>query len=109
MFHNPYSLQGVHSTWSQVLGQPVVYMHPPVQCEPQAFPSAQTVLDIRDGKPGAWWKAGVDMLGRAGLVSLGLYLAGDRENIVVKSLAVSSVIEASVIMVALGKRAEKQK
>lgn len=86
--------------------------HPFLQpCQPeckQVFPSAQTVVDIADGKPGAWFRAASDMIGRAGIIGLGLYVAGDRENLVKKSIFASAAIETTVILIAMAKRREKQ-
>jgi len=73
-------------------------------CPPcrQVLPSAQTAIKFRDDRPGKWADAARDTLERAGLVALGLALVGEREGIIKKSLAVSAVIELSVILLGMG-------
>jgi hypothetical protein len=77
-----------------------------VECT-QVLPSAQSSLDVLQGKPGSWIDVGRDILQRSALIAGGLWLAGDKD-VVKKSLIASTVIEAFVLLEA-GAHLEKQK
>lgn len=72
--------------------------------EPQAPPSTYAIAALVDGEPGALGRVVVLTAFRAVPVGLGLYLVGDRERLIKKSLAVSGTISLAMIGYALGRK-----
>lgn len=61
-------------------------------------PSATSAMDLCAGRPGSLLTVTGCMLGRAAMIGLGLYAAGDRDRQVVKhALGAAAVTEASVL------------
>ncbi|HEX7273136.1 MAG TPA: hypothetical protein VF420_13395 [Casimicrobiaceae bacterium] len=61
------------------------------------LPSAEDAAAALRGEPGATGKVVRDVAVRGAIIGLGLALAGERENLVVKSLAASAVVELFVL------------
>jgi len=76
------------------------------KCEPgpgpetSFLPSANSANRLVHGEPGAFLSVTRDVLLRSGLIGLGLYVAGDRDKIVKKSLIASVTIEVAVLLLA---------
>jgi hypothetical protein len=65
--------------------------------DPRELPSGRSAIDLVDGKPGAFWQTCAHTVGRAGLIGLGLYAAGDRERVWLHALGGSLAIETFVL------------
>ncbi len=61
------------------------------------LPSSSAVADLLDRKPGAWQDVALSTGLRAGLIGIGLAVAGEREALIKKSLFAAVAIEAFVI------------
>ena len=61
------------------------------------LPSSTAASDLLDGKPGALMDVTVSVILRGGLIAAGLYLAGERKNLVKYSAAAALAIEAFVL------------
>jgi hypothetical protein len=62
-----------------------------------SLPSSDAAADLVDGKPSGLWGVVTTGLGRAALISVGLYLAGEREHVVRNALAGALAIETFVL------------
>jgi hypothetical protein len=62
-----------------------------------SLPSSQSAYDAVMGQPGAWLIVLRDLLGRAGLIGLAMFAAGEREHLLRNSLAGGLGIEAFVM------------
>lgn len=71
----------------------------------QLLPSASNALAFVRGERGAWLQVGRDIILRSAIAGVGLHLAGEREALVKKSLAVACSIEAVVLAIAYTKNA----
>lgn len=74
---------------------PVVSPHPLVAA---ALPSASSALAFVQGQPGAWLPVAMHTAGRAGLIGIGLVLAGQKQNIVRSAIMGSLAIETFVLL-----------
>ena len=72
--------------------------------QPRQLPSAIHTHQLITGQPGGISGVLYDMLERGGLIAMGLFLAGEREELVKKSLITSAVIETAVILWQLQER-----
>jgi len=64
----------------------------------QILPSAQSAIDWIDGKPWASVPLIRDLLGRAVIVAMGLYLSGVSEDVLKKGIAGALAIEFFVVV-----------
>lgn len=71
----------------------------------QLLPSASSALAFVRGERGAWLQVGRDIILRSAIAGVGLHLAGEREALVKKSLAVACSIKAVVLAIAYTKNA----
>lgn len=67
------------------------------QASQQVIPSANSALRLMQGESGALLYIGRDWLIRGAIIGTGLYLAGEREGLIKKSLFASGAIELVVL------------
>lgn len=65
--------------------------------ESELMPSYEAACDLYRGDEGAIWAVGLGLLSRAIIIGLGLYVAGERENLVRNALAGSIAVELFVL------------
>lgn len=70
----------------------------------QVLPSAESALALVRGEPNAIFGVARDLAMRATLIGVGLYVAGERQKLVKKSLYAAGAIEVAVIAFAWGKK-----
>ena len=63
----------------------------------ELMPSYEAACDLYRGDPDAIWKVGLGTVSRAAVIGVGLYAAGEREKLVLYSLAGSLAVEAFVL------------
>lgn len=63
-----------------------------------ALPSQSSAYDLVAGKRGALPRVAAHAIGRAGIISVGLYAAGAREDVLKLALGASLSIETFVIL-----------
>ena len=61
------------------------------------MPSYEAACDAYRGDPAAVWKVGLGFGSRAAVIGLGLFVAGERRNLVRNALAGSAAVEAFVL------------
>lgn len=80
-------------------GAPVVGFGEAPPTDPRELPSGRSAIDFVDGKPWAFARMGLHTVGRAGLIGLGLYAAGDRDKrLCLHALGGSLAIETFVLI-----------
>lgn len=66
-----------------------------------ALPSQSSAYALVNGEPGALPRVASHLLGRAAIIGVGLYAAGDRGKIVRHALGAATAIEVFVLLWAL--------
>jgi hypothetical protein len=67
--------------------------------DPRELPSSRSAIDLVEGKPGAFWKAGAHTILRSALIGSGMYVIGGDRNprLWVRALGAGVAIEVFAI------------
>jgi len=69
-----------------------------VSTDPRELPSSRSAIELVEGKPGALITVAMHTAARAVLIGTGLYLAGDRGNILAHASGAALTIQLFAIM-----------